>query len=438
MSLLESLCPRVRARGPARTKSARTSGVALLAASSAAAQALAAVASPVITRVFSPEDLGAASVFLALLSLMTITATLRFELAVPLVADDAEALQVLALSGLLILASMGIVSGLVLAIGPWAAGALGAPLLESLMWLLPVGLGVAASYQGLTSYAIRNKAYGRVARTRLGQSIAGLAVSLGVGLATLGPAGLLVGAVVGQSLGVASLCRGLGAAREGWATWATARRLPGLARRYSKFPKYSLGSGLLNSAGFTIVPILVSTLYGGDVAGNYSLAARVIALPMAVVGQAVAQVFLGEASALARSAKAGLWPLMRGGTVKLLPLVVIVLGAGALSPRVFGVIFGTTWAEAGEYAALLALAAAAQLAVAPVSAVVFLVERQELQLLLDGLRAGAVMASFYSASALGGGPKAAVATFAASMVVIYVSSFFVYRSIAQAFDSAAT
>lgn len=71
--------------------------VTVLAGGTAAAQLLMVLLLPVLTRLYSPQDFNTLSVYLGLLSIFSVVATLRFELAISLPEEDGEAAHLLAL-----------------------------------------------------------------------------------------------------------------------------------------------------------------------------------------------------------------------------------------------------------------------------------------------------------------------------------------------------
>ena len=64
----------------------------------------------------------------------------------------------------------------------------------------------------------------------------------------------------------------------------------------------------------------------------------------------------------------------------------VVFGMEDGTVSIFGLIFGPTWTEAGEYARFLAVAYLAQFAVTPVSSTLFLLERQGQELMWGCVR----------------------------------------------------
>lgn len=419
-------------------------GAVSLAAASAVAQSLAAIASPLLTRIYSPADFGAAAVFSSILSFAAVIGSLRYELAVPLPSRDRDARRLVLLCACVLACTTSALGVVVLLARGRIADVLGAPVLSEYLWLSPLALLGVGSYQVLSYYALRRQAYSRLAQTKVAQSVAGLATGVSLGLAFAGPIGLILSGVASQSAGVLSLSRELlekpdvpaHAAKR--SLRSVLPNLTTLAKRYQKFPCFAAPASLLNTAGLQLSPILFSVFYGPESTGRYSLALRVVGIPMAIVGQAVGQVFLGEASSTTRREDPHLWPLMKRSTKRLLPLSVGLLCLGFLSPLCFGFIFGLPWTRAGWFAALLSIFGAAQLLTSPISTVAYVVERQEVQLALDGLRVALVVAAFLGARLAGATDLQTLGAFVLAMSCVYGASFFLYRRLAISHDSTKT
>src|SRR5690606_1008752 len=59
-------------------------------------QMISLLLSPILTRLYAPEQFGILSVYLAALSILTVIASLRYEIALPLVENDADAVNLVA------------------------------------------------------------------------------------------------------------------------------------------------------------------------------------------------------------------------------------------------------------------------------------------------------------------------------------------------------
>ncbi|HOX23097.1 MAG TPA: hypothetical protein PLL10_06490, partial [Elusimicrobiales bacterium] len=86
-------------------------GVAVLAGGTAIGQGLVLALSPVVSRLYTPDDFGTLAVYASFLGIATVIVSLRYEIAIPLPEDDKVAANLLGLSLLLALAA-GVGAGL--------------------------------------------------------------------------------------------------------------------------------------------------------------------------------------------------------------------------------------------------------------------------------------------------------------------------------------
>ena len=213
-------------------KNAFARGVSVLVGGTVGAQVLMVLASPLLTRLYTPEDFGLLAVYASILSLFTVIASLRYELAIPLPEKDSEAAHVAILS-LLIVGLITAISALVILIGgERLAQLINAPDMANYLWLIPVGVLAIGCYQVFNYWAIRTKSFGTIAKTKISQSLATLAVQLS-GF-KLGVLALMLGQTGGQSVGVMNLARpALKSPHfKGW-QWSDLKKV---AARYKSFP----------------------------------------------------------------------------------------------------------------------------------------------------------------------------------------------------------
>ena len=319
--------------------------ISVLAGGTALSQLLLAAASPVLTRLYTPDQFGLLGVFAGLLALIGVVSSLRYELAIPLPEDDGEAANLVVLClGLVLLAAIA-TALIVLTGGGWIAERMGFPELAGVLWLLPIGVFLSGVYCAFSYWSIRTKSFGTIARTKLRQTGATIGVQL---LAfKLGGLALLVGQVAGQSAGALSLARpALATGSFKAINWAG---IVAAARKFKKFPYFSTWEGLANTAGMQFPPLMLAALFGPAAAGIYTLANRILMLPMSLIGTAVSQVFLSDAAEAHRESRLG--ALVSAVYEKLTHIAMApALALMIVGPELFQWIFGPQWRNAGEFA----------------------------------------------------------------------------------------
>lgn len=349
--------PTWRARLPATVRKiisdSTVRGTLTLASCTALGAGLLIAAAPFVTRLFTPEVFGTVAVYVSIVSIFVPVACLRYDLAIVLPEDDDQAANLLVLSLLILLPVCGLLSLVMVLWSHQIAGWLNTPGLAPYLWLAPIGIMGGGAYQALSSWALRQEEYGKIARARLTQN-GGMAVTqIGLGALLSGnPVALLIGDLVNRMGGVLLLVR------HAW-PWLKARKLSfalmrAAAIRYVKFPLYSMPASLLTAIETQIPTILLSRYFGPSVVGWYALTYRVLRAPTAFLGQAAAQSLLANAAKLSRD-RERLQQLTERATVVLmavgLPVFALVIQEG---PDLFSRAFGPHWVKAGVYARILA------------------------------------------------------------------------------------
>ncbi|MEW2384566.1 oligosaccharide flippase family protein [Micromonospora sp. NPDC047707] len=399
-------------------------GVLSIAAGSGTGQLLLLLAAPLLARLYSPADFGAFAVLATLAAIVGTVAAGRFELAIPLPQRDRDALALVTLGLVTTLVTALLGTVVVAMVREEAAALFGQPALRSWLWLTPWTAAAMGAVLVLNQFAIRHRRYVAIGRRNLLQSGAMLLTQIGAGVAGLKAGGMALGLGAGYLVGALSLARETRRIRPGE---IAARRstLWRTAVRHRRFPLLMGPSGLLNVIGLQVPILLIAYRYGAEVAGWLGLTQRVLALPAALLGMAVAQVYLAELSRTARSGDGlRIERLFHRASRQLaviagVGLVVVTLGA----PPVFVWLFGAQWANSGLYAQALAVYAATQLVASPMSQTLVVFGRQGLQLAWDAGRVLLVTGAVCAVAMSDGSPLLAVWAFGISAAASYVAGW---------------
>ena len=330
--------------------------VMTLVAGTGLAQLIPLAVSPLLTRLYTPQDFGVFALYASLLAVLAVLGSARYELALMLPKDDTDALALVALAMAIVLAASAAVLAAVLLFQADLARWLDSPAVGPWLFLVPVSMLLTGLVNTLTVWANRTSRYRQISISRVLQSAsaAAVAVALGWGLSRGSQAGvgLVLGAVAGQALAAASL------AWPFWRRWGA--RLQGVgwqpmraqALRFREFPAINMPHALLDALQGSAVVALIAALFGPTLLGFHALAQRVVRTPMATLGSAVAQVFQKRA-ADALHAGGDTRRLVDAVLRRLVAVAVAVLPLLWFAPELFAFVFGAAWREAGVYAQIL-------------------------------------------------------------------------------------
>lgn len=321
--------------------------VSILVGGSAAGQIIVIAVSPLLTRLYSPEDFGLLAVYSSLLGVLGVMASLRYELAIPLPENNEKAASILVLSLVIIAITTFLLVVFIWLCGKYISEFLNIQNLTPYLWLIPVGFFLVGSYQVFQYWAIRTKEFSNIAATKLVQSVGMVVIQL-IG-SVFGPIALLLGRVVGQSAGTMSLIRS--ALKKNLKNFKAVKieDVQQAAREYRSFPLKSTWTGLASSGGSNLPAILIASFLGAGPAGMFALAHRVLSQPMVIIGRAVSDVFYRQAAEAYREKTLDHIVSRVYICLAKLALPPTVMGF-VLIPDLFTLVFGQDWREAGEVA----------------------------------------------------------------------------------------
>ena len=377
-------------RASAREKmTANRVGVLMIFGGTAGGQLFALLAAPVLSRMYSPSDFGIFAIVSAFIVTFGTVASLRFDAAIPLPEADRDAHGLVVLGLCSVLATTAVGFGAVMLFGTSISSRFQRPDMAQWLWFVPITAGALGAYLVLNQLAIRQQRFGAIGRRNALHQATVVCTQIAAGAAGVRPGGLILGLTVGQSLGAVSLLRGAKLRCQSAREARTVHNIRALISRFRRFPLVFAPAGLLSTLGLQLPLLLVALLYGSAVAGWLGFTQRVLALPVTLLGAAVAQVFVGELARAARGDPGRVRSLFVSTSRRLAIVGLIVAGPFVvLGPQLFSLVFGSAWLHSGQYAQALAVSLATQLVAAPLSPALVVFERQFAQLMWDGGRLG--------------------------------------------------
>jgi O-antigen/teichoic acid export membrane protein len=316
------------------------------------AQAIPVVISPILTRLYTPEDFGVAALYMAIAAIFGSIATARYELAVMLPEEDDDALNIVAL-GLLIATALSVVLLFVVILFNSAI----CDLLDNRdisLWLyfIPLSVFFIGLFNVLQYYNNRTKQYKDLAKANVYKSLASVIVRLSVVFIKPGPTGLISGQITAQIVANTKLL--LNTVRnKNLRSILSINKMKLLAKRYDDFPKYSTAAVLANTSSYQLTNILISAFYSISTLGFYSLVQRILGMPSALVGRSVGQVFYQQAAEEKRKTGTSIKIFIKTALRMVLIGLPIFFVLFFIVEDLFAFVFSEKWRVAGEYAKIL-------------------------------------------------------------------------------------
>lgn len=365
---------------------------AVLAGGSVAGQVQMLLVLPIITQIYAPSDFGLLAAFSSIVMLVLPAAALRFDLAIPIPANDCDARS---------LAALGFISLSVVALLVWLllhplVGLLGEQfviLFERHGWLIPLTVWTAGLFSLTQYWAIRRRHFKELAWSHGSRGLVGASTQVALGLAGAGSLGLLIGQAIYMGLGAIYLSMSFLRAELHDLRNLSSAALRITAKKYWRFPIFSTPESLLDAAGMHLPLLLVASLSGAEEAGLLFLAQRLTAVPIALISGNLSRVYIGEAPAhLANSNlhafTMGLWRKLF--LIGLGPALLFVVSA----PLFTEMIFGVEWSPVGNLIVMLTPAVFMQFCVIPISTALLVLKKQAVAMILQAFGLVAQIGSF--------------------------------------------
>lgn len=324
--------------------------VGLVSGGAFASRVLVVLVTPILTRLYTPAEMGVLAVYMALLALVNAVSAWRLESVVPLPEDDAEAANGIAASYLAVAISASLVALVVFFSGDWLVSLFSVPELGGYLWLLPVGILLWGIHMVTGYWMTRKKRFGVLAISSIFASVVLLSIQLGG--YQLGVVSLVMGAAFSQVIGIVILMRVL--LQDGFLGYVSFTGLRHIFVRYYRFPLFGIWATLFNTTGRQLPPLVFASVFGAASAGFFSLANRVLFTPISLLGIGIGQVFFSRAAGANRDGSLG--TMVRSIHDRLAMVAMPpALGLLLVGPEAFQLVFGDEWVEAGEYARWMSL-----------------------------------------------------------------------------------
>lgn len=343
----------------------------------AIAQAVPVLISPILSRLYTPDDFGVFALYMSIASVIGVVATGRYELAIMLPDKQKSTLNILALCLLLSLITSVLTFILILLFIDPIIVFFEEPKIRIWLYFIPIIVFFTGAYQSFNYLSIRNKTFNRNATSRISQSTMTAGTQLGYGFLNSGAGGLILGYILGTVTAAFVL---------GWNTIRNIRHIKKEisiqeikenAFKYRNFLRINTPHAFIDSLQDNGIVYLIMYFFTKQILGSYSFGLRILKAPVGLIGNAIFQVSYQKASE-AFNAGQNLQPIVKRIITNLflfgLPVFTILF---IYTPEIFSFIFGSKWNEAGEFAQILVPWIFLNFLANPVSFVAIIVNKQK-------------------------------------------------------------
>ena len=358
--------------------------VSILASGTIIVQIISFLLSPVLSRLYSPEDYGLFAVFTSIISILTVICCLRYELAIVIPKSDAEAISILRLCIYLISILSLFVLVTVLIFKGYIAELLDIAKIENWLFLIAPVLFLTGSVQTLTYWFNRKKEYRIISGSRVYQSSVNSSFSLILGLLKYNSFGLIISSAISQLLPAVFLYK-----KSGVKIFKADNKdslipeLRSTSVKYKEFPLFNLPGAFFDTLSVNSLIFILTYLFSESVTGSYSFALRILSIPGIVIGASIGQVFYQKISEAFYNKQKITELIFKSWKVLFLLSIIPVLTLFIFGEDLFRFVFGEKWAEAGLIAKYLSILTMFTFISSPTSSAMIILKKQKEAMILN-------------------------------------------------------
>lgn len=307
---------------------------------------------PLLTRLYSAQDFGLLNLFTSFVGVLTLLATADYQYAIVLPKSDRKAIATVQL-GVLINIGVFLITLLSVPFSSAIAHVFKAPDLAKVYILIPFFVFLSGIWTLLNYWFTRKKQFGNISRFQISQMLWNSGLKYLFGIAGFLRWGLFSATILG--LGV-SLGFNL---RKAWKQWGKEflkidrYQIRTTARRYARFPLYSLPRNTLNNLSGNLPFFLLTPAFGLAETGYLGMAFTLALRPIQMVVSSIYQTFFQHISekVLQRQPIQKFFLKFIGRTLAVIIPAFIALYF--ILPWLCELILGPGWGKTGEYIQLM-------------------------------------------------------------------------------------
>ncbi len=307
------------------------------------AQAIGILVYPILTRMYAPEDFGLLNLFLSIGGVLALISTAEYQSAILIPLKDSEAASVARVAMRIVALLM-----LIIAISVPFSGAIaklfGAPSLSSFYYLLIPYVGAMGLWSIYNAWLTRRRGFTSISGYQLTQSMTGVLTKLLFGVIGWLRSGLIFSSVLSPIIALIAILRfSKKDFRAIWQTHSESMRV--IARRYHRFPFYSMPRSLVNNLSGNLPALLLTPFFGLYDLGFFSMAMTLAFRPITMITASLHQVLFERVAGKVREEKS-VWQWLVHRWLLLAAGVVLVMGILTLiMPWLVTLFLGEGWGQ---------------------------------------------------------------------------------------------
>lgn len=375
-----------------RLKSDFAKNVITLMTGTTIAQAIPIAISPILTRIYTPEDFGVFALYMAIASIFAVIATGRYEMAIMLPHEEDDVKSIVKLIILILITITFIVFLVIFIFNNTITVFLDNPEISTWLYFLPISIFLVGLYQIYNYLLIREKNFKRLSKNKVIVSTTNSSTQLVYGFTISNGFGLLIGNIISYIVSIYFIVKSKTVNK--YFNFKD-NSINKVAKEYQNFPKYDVPSVLVNILSNQLPLFALGKYFSLGTVGFYSLMYKVLMMPIGLLSNSILDVFKQRATEDYN--KYGNCEDIFIKTFKSLFLIGIIPFSilGFFAPEIFSFVFGANWRVAGEFAQIITPMLYLKFIINPLSYTFYIAKKQKNDLIGQILLLIIVIISIY-------------------------------------------
>ncbi len=356
-------------------KSNFLNSILILVSGTVVAQIISYSLSPLLSRLYSPEEMSYLSLLTRILSFFAVIATARYEIAFPLPKRDEHAFSLYRSSFYftVIVVILSIISLVLIDFFNFFDA-----ILSPILYFIPFGiLFLAFNSQGL-NWAIRMKSFRVITFSKILQSSFNSVLGVFFGFLSFGYVGLIYAFLISVFVSNIPFWKVFKGTKNKMKIFRFKGRNYVALKSYSDFPKINLPHVLMDLTKELFIAFYLIYSFDKEVLGLYDFSYRMLRLPIAIIGASISQVLYKKSADLINEGKS-IYHLVRKTIIMLFFISIVPFGILFLyGEEIFSFVFGGNWIEAGVYSEIMAPWLMINFILSPISQIPTVLNRQKM------------------------------------------------------------
>lgn len=356
-------------------KDSMLKGFSVLFSGTIITQIVSLVLSPLLTRVYSPEQYGINSLYISVVSILGVVATLRLQVPIAM-SDINKDRSILSSISLFCSFIFSILFAIIIGVGHNFLPLYFNYNFDQWVWFLPISMFLIGTYDVMYQNLLSEKKYRAMANVVILKVLCQGVSQLFFSFLSVEEYGLILGNIFSYVFSLMYIYIVLKPKFHLFSMQEYKRTL----KKNINYPIYAFPAELASMASYSIIPISISFLFNTQVTGYYALANKLIGIPVGLFGNSMRQVFVREASNEFNETNTVKKTFYKTTSVLLATAVPSALLLFIGAPYFISLVFGPEWYPTATYLRILILFFIARFVIGPLTSTVNIIGKQKVGL----------------------------------------------------------